>query len=646
MTARRLIWFVCLFLCFSLGAGVGCLLYAQEFRSIDGSNNNPVHADWGKANTWLMNATELSYGGEGYKDPGGQDRPNARAVSNAIFQQDDNMPDQSGLNDIFWNFGQFIDHDMVINRGGFGELLLVPIPQGDAFFDPQGTGNATMFMVRGRFDPATGIEVGNPRRFVNEVTAWIDGSMVYGVDEHRMHWLRTHVNGKLKVSEGNLLPFNTTTGEFEDDIDPAAPFMENNIIPEPKKYFVGGDIRINEQPGLICFHTLFVREHNRLCDEIRNREPGLSDEEIFQRARKWVGAMLQAITYEEWLPALGIQLSGYTGHDMETNPGIMNIFSAAAFRLGHSMVNEQFIRLDVHGDIWSFGSVNLRETFFNTRIFYEEGGIDPFFRGMAVQPQQQLDNKIVGSLRNFLFGDPGRNGLDLATINIMRARERGLPDYNTVRQDFGLPRVTSFEDITGSQASAEALRSVYPDVDKVDPWVGMLSEGPMAGSMVGPLMHRIIQKQFEAVRDGDRFWYEIDPFFTDEERTIIRSTRIADIIRRNTDFTQLLDEAFRVQDPFVITGLSPLRDFSSFRFELYPNPVYDRCTLRVTSEKESPLTLLLLDISGRELYRAQYQLRLGENRYDLALGADLSSGVIILKIVSESGSGTMRIVKE
>ena len=90
--------------------------------------------------------------------------------------------------------------------------------------------------------------------------------------------------------------------------------------------FLAGDVRANEQVGLLAFHTLFVREHNRLADKIvkkykRALPSGTSerDEHIYQLARKIVGAELQAITYNEFLPALlgpmAPSMVKYTGYN-------------------------------------------------------------------------------------------------------------------------------------------------------------------------------------------------------------------------------------------------------------------------------------------------------------------------------------------
>ena len=104
---------------------------------------------------------------------------------------------------------------------------------------------------------------------------------VYGSDIKRANWLRSFKNGKLKVSEGNLMPYNTSSGELDSPIDPLAPEMVNDTG-EESKLFVAGDVRANENPLLASVHTLFVREHNRQCDLIKLKNPAWSDEEIYQ----------------------------------------------------------------------------------------------------------------------------------------------------------------------------------------------------------------------------------------------------------------------------------------------------------------------------------------------------------------------------
>ncbi|MCA9037105.1 MAG: hypothetical protein KDA91_18340, partial [Planctomycetaceae bacterium] len=160
-------------------------------------------------------------------------------------------------------------------------------------------------------------------------------------------------------------------------------------------------------------------------------------------------------------------------------------------------------------------------------------GIDVLFRGAAVQAAQELDVQIVDGVRNFLFGEPGQGGLDLASLNIQRGRDHGLADYNTTREAMGLPRVSSFDDISSNPMVAAALELTYGNVDNIDLWVGGLAEDHLADSSMGITFTTILVDQFQRLRDGDRFWYE--NIFTGTELQTLRNTTLAEVIERNTD---------------------------------------------------------------------------------------------------------------
>ena len=111
------------------------------------------------------------------------------------------------------------------------------------------------------------------------------------------------------------------------------------------------DVRANENPALTCVHTLFVREHNRKAGQIASANPSWTDEQIFQAARRHVVALLQHITYDEFLPALlGSPLPAYTGYKASVNPSIATEFSTVGFRVGHSMVNGDLKFMDDNGN--------------------------------------------------------------------------------------------------------------------------------------------------------------------------------------------------------------------------------------------------------------------------------------------------------
>jgi len=140
-----------------------------------------------------------------------------------IFNQNGLRKDPNELSDFAWVWGQFIDHDITLIPETHTEPMNIPVPSGDSYFDPEGTGSVVIAMNRSYYDPKSGTDPENPRAFPNHITAFIDASAVYGSDTLRANWLRTFQGGKLKMSSGNLLPYNTISGEYNGEIDPDAP---------------------------------------------------------------------------------------------------------------------------------------------------------------------------------------------------------------------------------------------------------------------------------------------------------------------------------------------------------------------------------------------------------------------------------------
>lgn len=518
-------------------------LFAQQNRTIDGTNNNLSNPDWGATGAELSTITTVAYE-DGVNTPAAPDRTNPRIISNELFAQNGLFNDPLALSDFVWVFGQFLDHDISLVTNSPVETADIHVNFADVHFNPNNMHDQVYIrMNRSMPRPGTGTSASNPRQFSNGITHWIDGSNVYGSTDELANYLRTFSGGKLKTSAGNLLPYNTVNNEADGANDPNAPHMENEN-PFNTLLFVAGDVRVNEQPLLIGFHTLFVREHNRICDELAIEHPDWLDEELYQYARKKVSGYLQSIVYNEWLPAIGVHLPEYTGYDSSVYPNISNVFAAAAFRMGHTLLNSNLQLINDDGT--DHASVTLAEAFFNPQMLADEG-MDRFFKGMATQIQQDLDSKVVDDVRNFLFGPPvlGMGGLDLPAININRGRERGLPDFNTIRTDLGLPKYNSFVELCSNQAVVTALSGLYDSIDDVDAWVGMLCEDHMSDALFGETIMKIMEQQFGVLRDGDRFYYENDPVLTAAEKTEIAATTFRDIIMRNTNITLMQSNVFK-----------------------------------------------------------------------------------------------------
>lgn len=514
-----------------------------ENRTFDGSGNNIASPALGMAGANLLRLTTPAYS-DGLSAMAGGSRPNPRDVSNAVVAQGGSILNSRNMSDLVWQWGQFMDHDLDLTSAGSTESAPISTSPGDPHF----LGSPIGF-TRSIFDPSTGTL--NARQQPNQISAFIDGSMVYGSDAGRATTLRSLSGGRLLTTasaNGDLMPYNT--------------FGLPNGSPggsDPTTFFVGGDVRVNEQAGLTAMHTLWVREHNRWADQVSTANPGMSDEDVFQTSRKIVGAEIQKITYSDWLPALvgAAAVPAYTGYDAGVDAGIANEFSTAAFRIGHTLLSPTLLRLNNDGSVIAQGNLPLQSAFFDPTLVPGAGGIDPILKGLASQAAQEIDAKIVDDVRNFLFGPPGAGGFDLAVLNIQRGRDHGLSDYNAMRVDMGLTAAVSFADISSDVAVQAALAAVYPDVNSIDPWVGMLAEDHLPGGSVGELMSLVILDQFARSRDGDRFFYLNDPELA-PYLALIDATTLGDVIAFNTGIDTLQDNVFFVPSPaaFALVGLA------------------------------------------------------------------------------------------
>jgi len=279
---------------------------SREVRTYDGTNNNLSNTNWGATFEHLQRLDDTDYA-DGIAELAGIDRPSARAVSNAVADQVEgvSLPNTVNGTDFVWQWGQFVDHDVDLTDGA-EESADILVPEGDPFFDPGSTGAQVIAFNRALFDQATGTDASNPREQENEITSWLDGSMIYGSDDERNAALRISDTPLLRTSTGNLLPFNT------DGLSNA-----NGFVTSPASLFLAGDVRANEQLGLTVMHTLFVREHNRIAGQFLNADPTADQDAVFEATRRLVIAKIQVITYEEWLPVLlgPDALAPYGGYD-------------------------------------------------------------------------------------------------------------------------------------------------------------------------------------------------------------------------------------------------------------------------------------------------------------------------------------------
>ncbi|CAA6823362.1 MAG: Peroxinectin (EC [uncultured Thiotrichaceae bacterium] len=485
----------------------------DEYRSTDGSGNNKACPERGAAEQPVNKLTSP----DATREPGGSTEvnlPSPRAISNVVSDQQGDTENHKGLSDMFWVWGQFLDHDITLIEGHDPDARAdIAVPAGDPYFDPAGTGTATIGFTRSD----SVIDASGQKTQINDITAFIDGSNVYGSDQETADNLRSFEGGRMKVDENNLLP-KDDSGQYQ-----------------------AGDIRANENVALTSMHTIWVREHNQIADSLSAGNPEWSDEKVYQEARQQVVAEMQAITYNEFLPNLlgDDALGQYQGYNPDQDPQMNSEFSSAAYRFGHSMLSPNLLRLDEDGNEIPEGNLALKDAFFQPEKV-AEGGVDSILRGAASQTAQAVDTQVVDDVRNFLFGPPGAGGLDLVSLNIQRGRDHALPGYNDAREELGLSRIESFDDPIWQEGVGEKLAQVYDSPDDVDLWVAGLAENHVGDSLMGETATNIMTTQFQSLRDGDRFWYENQ--YSGQDLQQLNNLSLSDIIKRNTDIVNVQDD--------------------------------------------------------------------------------------------------------
>lgn len=476
-------------------------------RRLQGSTG---HLQLRRVNSNGINAAQSS---------GGNSPVSPRAISDALGDSEGDIPNNFGGSSLLVYFGQFIDHDITIIHMDSSDTTTI-----------QGSGEVPNI----NFERSKRIGAsGNPPYHENDITAYLDLTQVYGSDQATASALRTHTGGALISQYIDGVEYLPTVAQL-----PGVGMAMGHL----PGMFAAGDIRANEHMVLASLHTLFLREHNRLAKKYAEEDPTLSDEEVYQLARKWNIAQYQNIVFNEFLPGWYREfLPVYTGYDDEETPDIDILFSTASFRFGHSCIQNQVRRSGRNGQDFS---VNLGDVFFRPHLVTSNGGIDSVLKGQTQQCHEMWDTRLVDGLRNMLFEDiPGTNGsvaMDLLSLNIQRGRDHDLPSYTDARAYFGLPVPQSFQEVTGGvNCITNLLEQVYgvDNVEACDPIICGFAERATRGQQ-GELFFAQNMNQFRRLRDADRFYFENrhpqGPRFTLAEISLIRDTYMHDILRRNT----------------------------------------------------------------------------------------------------------------
>ncbi len=431
--------------------------------------------------------------------------PNPRVISQELLTRDEFQP-ATTLNLLAGAWIQFEVHDWFSHgKGDPKKPWKVPLADDDPWPDHP------MTIQRTRPDPTS--DPDGPTTFTTDDTHWWDGSQIYGGDAKFADALRTHVQGKLKIDESGLPPV-----ELEKFIDLTG---------------VGGNFWL----GLGLLHTLFMREHNAVCDNLHAQYPELDDQDLYDKARLVTAALMAKIHTVDWTPAViahpttvlalranwwGLEgerldklLGRRTSNDVVRGipgsatdhhgvPYSLTEEFVAVYRM-HPLIPDDFSLRSIEDDrelrsatLPDLGAVQVRglmTELSTTDLLYSFGTMHPGAITLHNYPR-------------FLqhFDRPDGSLVDLATIDILRSRERGVPRYNQFRRLFHLEPVKSFAEMTDNPEWAEQLRRVYGDVERVDLMVGMYAEPKPAGFGFSDTAFRVFILMASRRLKSDRFF--------------------------------------------------------------------------------------------------------------------------------------------
>uniref|UniRef100_A0A8C4RCS1 Myeloid-specific peroxidase n=1 Tax=Erpetoichthys calabaricus TaxID=27687 RepID=A0A8C4RCS1_ERPCA len=582
----------------------------DKYRTISGvCNNNRLGASNTPFSRWLSAQYDDGISVPRSWDPATKyssfSLPLVREVSNIILHAaNENLPQDNLYSFMLVLFGQWTDHDLSntpvspsirsFNDGidcstscwRAEPCFPIQIPQKDGRFT-----NTKSCIPFFRSAPAcgtafTGYIFGSPnvRSQINQLTSFIDASMIYGSTNSLAKELRDLTNdfGLLAVNKDysddgyDLLPFQNAMRNF----CATRSIVTKDPSAQEVPCFIGGDSRANENIALTAIHTMFLREHNRIAKIFKKLNPQWKGETIYQETRKVLGAFHQIIIYRDYLPiiigpnAMTKYLSNYQGYNDKVDPSISSVFSTAAFRFAHLTIQPFIFRLDRRYRQHSlYPNVLLHNTFFTPWRIVFEGGIDPIIRGLISMPAKlnRQDRLMHDELRERLFQLTSQVALDLASLNLQRGRDHGLQGYNAWRGLCGLSQPRNERElgqILNNQTLARALIRLYGTPNNIDVWIGGAVEPFVPNGRVGPLFACLIGTQFQRIRNGDRFWWENRGIFTESQKSALKNVSLHRIICDNTGVQELPPSVFRhlpYSDNYISCSDIPKINFSAWK---------------------------------------------------------------------------------
>lgn len=500
-------------------------------RTIDGTYNDLEEPLMGALGSRFGRNVPLEHA---YPDP--DDRllePNPRQVSRELLTRDAFIP-ATTLNLLAGAWIQFEVHDWFSHGQNQTENpWKIELATDDPW--PQ----HPMEVQRTRKDPSA--DPAGPPTFVTADTHWWDASQIYGSDPVFARAIRSGEAGRLRITPQGLLP-----EDVEAHVDLRG---------------VAGNFWI----GLALLHALFMLEHNAICERLHAEYPELDDQALYEKARLVNAALMAKIHTIDWTPAiiahpttvralranwfgvLGERFDKLFGRrtSLELLHGIPGT-KRDLFGVPYSLTEEFVGVYRMHPlipDEYTFYAL-ADDHVLQQRTFEEVNALhvrecleqvplaDALYSFGVANPGAISLHNYPRSLQH--FNRPDGELLDLATIDIVRTRERGVPRYNEFRRLFHLKAPETFEEMTGGDAVLAAeLERVYGDVERVDLMIGLYAEPKPPGFGFSDTAFRVFILMASRRLESDRF-------FTDDYRPEVYTQAGIDWVESNSMRTVLL----------------------------------------------------------------------------------------------------------
>jgi Animal haem peroxidase len=476
-----------------------------DVRTVDGSYNDLGKPSMGSVGTRFGRNVPIprTYP----EEPPDLLDPSPRLVSRELLTRETFIPVTS-VNVLAAAWLQFEVHDWFSHEPDEdAQQIDIPLADDDEWEKPP------MLVKPTLRDTSGGGGADTPATFATHDSHWWDGSQIYGKDEAFASRARAHEDGKLRIEPDGLPPADLVT---EEDLEGVA-----------------GNFWV----GLGLLHTLFMLEHNAICDALRREHPDWTDDKLYNKARLVNAALMAKIHTVEWTPAIiahpttirgmnanwyGLMgerwkkrigrfvknevLTGIPGSatDHHKVPYSLTEEFVAVYRM-HPLVPDDYTFRSAANDEElgkrTFRELGARET---RGVLLDFGMANGFYSFGRAHPGLITLHNYPKFLQE--FRRPDGEVVDLAAVDILRVRERGVPRYREFRELMHRKPVSSFEELTGDAKVAQELREVYGELDRLDLMTGLYAEPLPKGFGFSDTAFRIFVLMASRRLKSDRFF--------------------------------------------------------------------------------------------------------------------------------------------